>query len=97
MTPVKPQSEIKQFPVVNAKIEIDNNLNFKEHIESLCKETSKKINALSRLASSMNFKQRTLIMNSFIICNFSYCPVVWMFHSQKLNAPLTDFMKEAYE
>ena len=67
-------------------IKINNNLNFKEHIESLCKKASQNINALSRLASSMNFEQRRLIMNSFVICHFSYCPVVWMFHSRKLNA-----------
>ena len=48
-------------------IKINNNLNFKEHIESLCKKASQKINALSRLASSMNFEQRRLIMNSFVI------------------------------
>ena len=65
-------------------IKIDSNLNFKEHIESLCKKSSQKVNALSRLASSMNFEQRRLIMNSFIVCHFSYCPVVWMFHSGKL-------------
>ena len=33
----------------------------------------------------MNFEQRRLIMNSFVICHFSYCPVVWMFRSRKLN------------
>ena len=38
-------------------IKIDSNLNFKEHIESLCKKSSQKVNALSRLASSMNFEQ----------------------------------------
>ena len=40
---------------------------------------------LSRLASSMNFEQRRLIINSFVICHFSYCPIVKFFHSQKLN------------
>ena len=37
-------------------IKIDSNLNFKEHIESLFKKASQKINALSRLSSSMNFE-----------------------------------------
>ena len=32
-------------------IKIDNNLNFKEHSESLCKKASQKITALSKLAS----------------------------------------------
>ena len=67
-------------------IKIDSHLNFKEHIEDLCKKASQKINALSRLASSMNFEQRRLIMNAFVICHFSYCLVLWMFHSRKLNA-----------
>ena len=52
----------------------------------MCKKAGQKINALSRLASSMNFKQRRLINNSFVICHFSYCPVAWMFYSWKLNA-----------
>ena len=76
-------------------IEIGNNLNFKEHIESLHRKASQKINALSRLASSMNFEQRRLIMNSFVICHFSYCPVVWMFHSQKQNACINRLHKRA--
>ena len=74
-----------------SRIKIDNNLNFKEHIESLCKKASQKINALSRLTSSMNFEQRRLKMNSFAICHFSYCSVVWMFHCQKLNASIYRF------
>ena len=51
------------------RIKIDNNLNFKEHIESLCKKASQKISALSRLGSSMNFEQRRLKMNYFVICH----------------------------
>ena len=66
-------------------IKIDHELNFNEHVTSLCKKASQKLNALSRLASSMTFDQRKLILNSFIISNFSYCPIVWMFHSRKLN------------
>ena len=76
-------------------IKIDSQLNFKEHIESLCKKASQKLNALSRLASSMNFKRRRLIMNSFVICHFSYCPVVWIFHSRKLNARINRLHERA--
>ena len=67
-------------------IKIDSHLNFKEHVESLRKKASQKINAPSRLASSMNFEQRTLIMNSLVISHFSFCPVVWMFYSRKPHA-----------
>ena len=63
-------------------IKIDNNLNFKEYFESLCKKARQKINALPRLASSMNFEQRRPIMNSFVICHFLYCSVAWMFTAE---------------
>ena len=33
----------------------------------------------------MTFDQRRLILNSFITSHFSYFPIVWMFHSRKLN------------
>ena len=34
-------------------------------------------------------------MNSFMICHVSYCPVVWMFHSRKLNARINRVHKRA--
>ena len=33
----------------------------------------------------MDVKQRQLIMKSFINSQFGYCPIVWMFHSRKMN------------
>ena len=33
----------------------------------------------------MNLAQRRLIMNAFILAQFGYCPLVWMFYSRKLN------------
>ena len=76
-------------------VKIDSHLNFKEHIESLCKKASQKINALPRLASSMSFEQRRLIMNSFVIVHFSYCLVLWTFHSRKLNARINRLHERA--
>ena len=33
----------------------------------------------------MKFKQRRLVMRSFTSFQFGYCPLVWLFHSRKLN------------
>ena len=33
----------------------------------------------------MSFNQRKIIMNSFIVSQFGYRPLVWMFHSRALN------------
>ena len=66
-------------------IKIDQEFNFNEHVTSLCKKASQKLNALSRIAFAMTFDQRRLIVNSFINSQFSYCPIIWMFHNRKLN------------
>ena len=34
---------------------------------------------------SLKFEQRKLFLNAFVTSQFSYGPVVWMFHNQKLN------------
>ena len=62
-------------------IKIDNNLTFEEHIEELCRKASQKVNLLARISSLMRFEQRQRIVNSFI----TYCPLVCIFHSRRLN------------
>ena len=39
----------------------------------------------ARIAYSLKFEQRKLLLNAFITSQFSYAPVVWMFHNRKLN------------
>ena len=65
------------------------------NVSSLCKKASQKLNTLSRIASCMKFDQRRLILNSFITSNFSYCPIVWMFHSRKLNERINHIHERA--
>ena len=76
-------------------IKIDHALTLDTHVETLCNKASQKINDLSSLTFSLNFEQRRLIMNSFIMCYFSCCPVVWMFHSRKLNNPINKIHERA--
>ena len=66
-------------------IHIDNKLTFEPHVRSPCKKASQKLNAFARIACSLKFDQRKLLLNAFIISQFSYAPVVWMFHNRKLN------------
>ena len=66
-------------------IKIDNMLTFDDHVSELCKKASQKLHALTRVSQYMNFAQRKLIMRAFISSQFGYCPLVWMFHSRKLN------------
>ena len=43
----------------------------------------------------MTFDQRRLILNSFATLHFSYCPIVWMFHSRKLNQTINHIHEKA--
>ena len=66
-------------------IKIDNKLTLDEHVEGLCKKASQKISAVARISSLMRFEQRKRIVNLFITSHFSHYPLVWMFHSRRLN------------
>ena len=83
--------QIDNFKISNSKCEkllginIDNKLTFDDHVAGLCRKAAQKLHALSRISHFMTFKQRQIIMKSFIHSQFGYCPLVWMFHSRKLN------------
>ena len=76
------ESEYVHEPLV---ITIDLKLTFENHINKLCKKTSQKVNALTRISDYMSFDERKIIMKAFITSQFSYCPLVWMFHSKRLG------------
>ena len=60
-------------------------VDFEPHVRSLWEKTGQKVNAFARLACSLKFDQRKLLLNAFITSRFSYATVVWMFHNRKLN------------
>ena len=49
------------------------------------------------MASSLKFKQRKLSLNSYITAQFSYAPVIWMFHSRKLNNRIKRALRLVYK
>ena len=60
-------------------------LNFNEHVTKICKTVSAKLHALARISNFMSHDKLKLLMKSFVESQFSYCPLVWMFHSRALN------------
>ena len=66
-------------------ITIDSNLTFKNHINSICKNANQKLDAFARIAPYMNIQKRRTIMKYFVTSQFSCCPLIWMFHSRRLN------------
>ena len=66
-------------------LDIDRNLNFNEHVSSLCRKAGNKLSVLARLSNFMSFKQRRILLKTFIESQFGYCPLIWMFHSRRVN------------
>ena len=73
----------------------NNKFDFDEHVTSLCRKTSQKLNALARVAQYMNLAKRRLIMNAFIYSQFIYCPLVWMLHRRNLNNRINNIHERA--
>ena len=66
-------------------VKVVNKLTLEEHVEELCKKARQKVSAVKRISSLMRFEQRKRIVDLFIISHFSYYPLVWIFHSRRLN------------
>ena len=66
-------------------LQIDRNMNFNEHVSSLCKKAGKKLSIFARLSNFMSIKQRRVLMKSFTESQFGYCPLIWMFHGKEVN------------
>ena len=65
--------------------QIDNNLDFTEHVSNICKKVSKKLHALRRVSGFMSNNKLRIVMKAFVESQFGYCPLVWMFHNRTLN------------
>ena len=73
----------------------NSNFCFHDHVASLCKKSSEKLNALTRVAQYMNVAHRKSIMKAFICSQFGYCPMVWMFHCRKINNRINTLLENS--
>ena len=53
-------------------------LDFKNHVNTLCKKAGQKLHALARISNYVDVEKLRVMM-------FSYCPLVWMFHDRSVN------------
>ena len=76
-------------------VNIDSKLNFNDHVCDICTKAGRQLNVLQRLKGSLDFDSRMVIYKSFIISNFNYCPVVWLFTSKSSLSKLENIQKRA--
>ena len=76
-------------------VDIDNHLPFHGHINNLCRKAANQTNALKRLSSFMGMTEKTILMKSFILSSFNYCPLVWHFCSKRDTDKMEKILKRA--
>ena len=72
----------------------DSELKFEKHITDICNKASQKIHILSKITSYMLLNKRRLLMKTFVESQFNYCPLIWMFHSRRLNYKINNVHKK---
>ena len=60
-------------------ITLDKNFNFKSHIENICCKANNKIKVLFQIQNFLALEQAKVLAEAYILSNFRYCPLVWMF------------------
>ena len=60
-------------------ITLDKNINFKRHIQNICRKTNNKTIALLRIRKFLNLERAQILAEAYISSNFRYCPLIWMF------------------
>ena len=56
-----------------------------DHIKHICKQASNKLYALARISHYLDEQKRKMLMKSFVISQFNYCPIIWMYCQRKSN------------
>ena len=82
--------EIEGFPLEPARsvsnqlgqLTIDHNLTFDTHMSNICKTASAKVKSLSRIRNVLVNKRAKLLYRFFILSQFNYCSIIWMFYSK---------------
>ena len=93
---------IRNFQIENTKrekvlgIQFDNKLSFDYHLSEICKKTSIKLHGLVRVTPYMDLSKRKILMSAFFNSQFSYCPLIWMFHSRIINKKINRLHKRCF-
>ena len=66
-------------------INVDDELKFDKHVKTMCQNVSRKISAFSRVVPYIDEKKGEILYHTFIMSNFNYCPLIWMFCGKTQN------------
>ena len=76
-------------------IEIDDKLNFNNHMITICRSAANQLNALIRLRRFLGIEERKALIQSFVLSNFIYGLLVWILSSVKSLNKIEKLQKRA--
>ena len=65
------------------------------NINELCKKRNQKLHAFARCAKYTSTDKRRTLFKAFVVSQFSYCPLVWIFHTKELNNRINSLHEKA--
>ena len=80
---IEQENEVNLLGIV-----IDKQSKFDNHIYTIYKKAGNKLNALGRLCYILPLQKRKILMKALVISQFSFSPLVGMFHSRELNSKI---------
>ena len=81
------------FSVRLLGVQPDDKLNFSLHVTNICKSAANQLSALIRLDKF--FEGNTVLINSYFMSNFNYCPLRWMFSNARPLNKIENLQKRA--
>ena len=64
-------------------------------ITGICNKGGQRIHVLSRITSCISLNKQRLLMKTLTEFQFNFCPLIWMFHSKRLNNKINNVHKNA--
>jgi len=89
-----------EFPVCDDEVKllgvtIDFKLNFNSYIANICKKAARQLNVLKWIGKHLDRFGKLTIYHSFIMSNFSYCPLTWHFCTEQNSNKIEKIQERA--
>ena len=74
-------------------ITIDEKLTFTKHIANICSLANNRLRALTRIRRFLSMEQPKYLSEAYIMSEFKYCPLIWMFCNKTSNNQINKIHK----
>ena len=74
---------------------IDRKLSFNTHIDKMCSKAKSSVAALKRISLFTSVDNLKVLVSTYFLSCFSYCPIVWMFCSKTKNKKINALHEKA--